>query len=252
METKQNLQVPYLKIISISLIALMLTFAGAKWIGVFQSFQKQNQEKEKLTISAEGRLEATPDIAIVSLGVLTEGKNPVSIKEENSTKINAIIAELEKRGVDKKDIKTLQLDLQPKYNWDNGKSTLAGYILRQQIEVKIRDISKAGEIFSEATNLGSNEAGNIRYDFTDLEGLKQKARIIALENAKAKAEDLAKTAGIRLGKLINFTESNVFVPSYYRYGMGMEAVQSFTSTAPDIQPGTQEITANISVTYEIK
>lgn len=257
METPANCQpitIPFARMISLALVALLVTFTIAKWINVGQSFQTPNQEKEKLSISAEGKIEATPDIAIINLGVLTEGKDSKTVKDENSKKINAIIEALGKQGIEKKDMKTLQLDLQPKYDWSNGKSTLSGYTLRQQLEVKVRDISKAGDVFSEAANLGSNEISNIRYDFSNPEDLKQEARKLALDNAKIKAEELATTAGIKLGKLINFYENNVYVPyaSYDYGGLGMEKVETVNAVAPNLQSGSKEIIANISVTYEIK
>ncbi|MEI6222455.1 MAG: SIMPL domain-containing protein [bacterium] len=243
-------QIPYLRLIAASLIALLLTLTATQWISTLYTIRPSAKDTEKLTISAEGKVNAQPDIAIFSVGVLTEGADSKKVKDENSVKVNAILAKIAAMGVDKKDLQTQQLNLQPKYDWGSGKSTLVGYTLQQNIEVTVRDISKAGDIFSEAANLGGNSMGNIRYEFSNIDDLKQQARKVALDNAKAKAEDLAKTAGISLGRLISFTENTVNSPSPL-YDLGTVKSLSVTTDAPTVQAGSQDITAQLSVTFAI-
>ena len=247
----QNLVVPFFPVFMGFLILLIVSTIATQWIKLGNDLKQSAGEKEKLTISAEGKIEAVPDIAKLSLSVMTEGKEEKQAKNDNAIKTNAVLDYLQTAGVEKKDIQTQIVQVSPKYDWTDGKSTIIGYTMTQSLNVTIRALDKAGEIVAGAVDKGANEVGSLQYDFSDSEGLKQKARQLALQNARQKADELAKTAGISLGKLITFSEQNISSPmlSNYRAFEASDKVNS-TISAP-ITPGTSEVIATISVTYEI-
>ncbi len=211
----------------------------------------------ELTFSAEGKVLATPDIALITFGVTTEGLDIPTITTQNTDKMNAILAMLkDTQGIDAKDITTTQYSVEPKYEYNprTGVRTSKGYTATQQISVKVRDFTKIGGALTQATTLGANLVGNLQFTIEDLEKANQQARDKAIANAKAKAQATADAAGMKLGKIVNVQDS---VYPYYGYRLdGKEALgmggSDIAVPAPQIEPGQNEITANVSITYRVK
>src|SRR4030042_6533168 len=100
-----------------------------------------------ISFSGEGKVFTKPDIALVTLSVVTEGKNVSDVQSRNTQKINSVIDFLKKFGVEEKDIKTTNYNLYPRYSYEPVKiPQIIGYEISQSLEVKIRNLDKVGEI----------------------------------------------------------------------------------------------------------
>jgi hypothetical protein len=201
--------------------------------------------------SGQGKVYTKPDIVFVDFSVVTQGANIDSVQEANTQKMNNVIEFLKGFGIEEKDIKTTNYNLYPQYNYENNRiPQIIGYQINQTLSVKIREIDKAGEILKKVVNTGINQVNSFRFGVEDDEVIKEEARKIAIEDAKQKAEALASEIGIRLGKVVGFSEnSNDIVPmydSYKAYGMGG------ASGTPNVEAGENEIIVNVTLTYEIK
>ena len=91
-----------------------------------------------------------------------------------------------------------------------------GYTLEQDVQVKIRDFTKIGDILSAATSSGANVVGDLQFTIDNPEQFKEQARAQAIAQAKSNAQNLAKESGLNLGKLINVYENN-YNPSPIMY-----------------------------------
>jgi len=215
---------------------------------------RESQQTYTIAIDGEGKITAIPDIAEISLGIETQKLKVVDAQKENTEKMNKIISQLKGMGIEAKDITTTNYSIYPRYDWLENRQVLQGYIVSQSVTVKIRNLDKVGDIVDQAGQLGANQVGSLNFTIDEPEALKQQAREKALQNAKEKAEALAKVAGVKLGKLVSFTESgNGSVPVYRDYamksldaGMGGEA-----APAPTMEPGSQDIIIDVMVTYEV-
>ena len=135
---------------------------------------------------------------------------------ENTKNMNAVIDSVKKQGVEEKDLKTTGFYISPRYEWyeagtcipacPNGKRVLVGYEITQSLEVKIRDLSKIGEIIQEATNSGANQVGDLQFTIDKEDELKAQARKDAIDEAKNKAKELASQLGVKLVRITNFSE----------------------------------------------
>lgn len=207
------------------------------------------------SVNAEGKVVVEPDIAKVSFSVVSRGSDPEAIAELNNKKMNEAVNYIKSQGIDPKDVKTTQYNLSPVYVYDekNGRNYISGYELTQTVLVKVRDLSKVGKILGALPGFGINQIGQISFEVDEPEKYLTEARNKAFEKAKEKARQMVKENGVDLGKIINFSEYRggpVPIPYYETLGRGGgEAVKA---TAPSIEPGTQEVTVNVSVTYEIK
>jgi len=214
----------------------------------------QNYPKE-LTVSAEGKAFAAPDIALIQLGVTSEGMSVKNVVEENTAKMNAILQEIKDLGVEEKDIQTANYNLTPRYDWVEGKRVFQGYTLNQEINVKIRNFANIGLILEGATGKGANLVGDLQFTVDDLEKVRESARKEAIEKAKAKANQISTASGLKLGKITNLYEDFYGIP-YQATGLGgsvaKEAAISAAQVPPQIQAGENEITVRITLVYQLK
>ena len=130
---------------------------------------------------------------------------------------------------------------------------IVGYTLDQNLQVKIRKLEQVEEVLDAGVESGSNQIGQLSFEIDDPSALKQQAREKAFTTAREKAEQMAKAAGVKLGRVVTFSEGGGYYPQpYANYAVTMKAESDGASSAPSIQPGSQEIQLNVSVTYEIE
>ena len=122
--------------------------------------------------------------------------------------MNTFIKDLKGLDIEKEDITTTSYNIYPRYDYNSGKQTLRGYEVSQNVSVKIRDLEKVSDVLSLVSKNNLNQVGGLNFTFDDPEELKQEARVLALGNATEKAEALADVAGVKLGKIVSFSESS--------------------------------------------
>ncbi len=244
------------KAVSIACVVftLFLFFAGInQLVGAMNNYRNGGAENISQTVSfsGEGKIKATPDTAKVEIGLVTEGKDSILVQNENSSKMNAVIKFLKEQGIKEEDIKTSNYNLSPKYDYNKGKSILAGYVINQSLTVTVRDLAKTGSILDGAVSNGANQINSISLVVDKPEELKNKAREEAVKQAKEKALLTSKTAGFRLGRVIGFNESSVGEPPVFYEAMGKGGSVA-SSPSPQIEPGNQEIKISVTLIYLIK
>jgi uncharacterized protein YggE len=209
-----------------------------------------------MTVSAEGKTTATPDLAEASFSVVSRGKSPADLANANDQKMSAVVQFLKSEGLADKDIETTAYDLSPNYVYDSGlqSSRIDGYVLTQTVSVKMRDFKKVAEIIGGLTPLGVNQMGGINFTIEDQEKYLAVARADAFAKAKTKAAEMAAQNGVKLGRILNITESSVTpVPYYYPEATRNVAMGAAPQVAaPTIEPGSEEITNQVTLTYELE
>jgi uncharacterized protein YggE len=207
-----------------------------------------------ITVAAEGKTTATPDLAELSFSVVSQGKNPADLDTANNDKMTAVITFVKSEGIDDKDITTTAYDLSPNYQYDtqSNRNYVTGYTLTQTVEVKVRDLTKVASVIGGLTPLGVNQIGDVNFTFDDPDVPLAAARADALVKAKAKAMAMASEAGVSLGEVMNVGENSI-VPVYQPYPRAVSAGMSVsTASVPTIEPGTQDITDDVTITYALR
>lgn len=234
---------------------LFLIFAGFRqFVGAVNDFRNggTNNISQTVSFTGEGKIKAAPDTAKVEIGLVTEGKDSISVQNENTSKMNAVIKFLKDQGIKDEDIKTSNYNLSPKYDYNKGKSTLVGYIINQMLTVTIRDLTKVGKVLDGAVSSGANQINSISMFVDKPEEMKNKAREDAVRQAKEKASAASKIAGFRLGRVVSFNENTFGEPPIYYEAMMGRGGASSVSPSPQIEPGSQEIKISVTLTYLIK
>ncbi|MDP2598252.1 MAG: SIMPL domain-containing protein [Candidatus Liptonbacteria bacterium] len=208
-----------------------------------------------ITVYAEGKATVTPDLAESSFSVVSQGKNPQDLADSNNQKISAVIQFLKSEGVSDGDIRTTNYNLSPDYRYDKNiqRNYIVGYTLTQTVSVKMRDFKKVPEIIGGLTPLGVNQIGGINFSVESNERFLSVARANAFGEARAKAESMAAGARVRLGRVLNVSESQSSSPiPYYGYGAAMKSEAVPSVAIPTIEPGSQEIKDTVTITYELQ
>jgi uncharacterized protein len=217
--------------------------------------EKSETSLNTIYVTGTAELYATPDVGLVNISVLTENKDLSVASNEASEKMNTVIVFLKTEGVEQKDIKTTGFNINPRYEWNNetGKRTLVGYEVSQTVNVKIRDLTKTGKIISESVSKGANDVSSLSFIVDNDDQLKEDVKNLAIKDAKEKAKNLEKSLGVKLNKIVNFSE-NSYSPyvSDYGYGGGMMKEAMTSSVVPTIETGQNKLTSTVTITYSVK
>lgn len=231
-------------------VLILVGFAGAR----FLREEAATLPGRTITVSAEGKALAVPDIAQLSFSAVSEGKDPKALQDENTVRMNQAIEFVRSEGVPAKDIKTTGYALSPRYDYDrfSGKSSIFGYSLTQTVSVKIRDFAHIGSILGELPRRGINQIESFNFAVDDPEKHLTEARREAFLNAREKAEAMAGANGVRIARVVTFSESGGgFPPPYLAMERGA-AVDAQAAPLPRVEPGSQELKVQVSITYEIR
>lgn len=225
---------------------------------------KEIYPQSTIQVTGKGEAYAIPDIATFSFSVTEASESVESAQKALDEKIAKALGVLKEAEVAEKDIKTTGYNVYPKYEWNEvrcfaypcpvGKNQLVGYEVSQSITVKVREVKKVGDLVSKIGAVNVSNISGVEFTVDNREEYVAKARAEAIAEAKAKAKELAKQLGVRLGKMMYYNDNNY--PYYYGEGMGGGGKDmSVSSVAParaELPQGETKITADVSITYEIK
>jgi hypothetical protein len=205
-------------------------------------------------VSGEGKVKVVPDVAILNLGIESQEKTVKEAQTEAATAMAAVVAALKSNGVADKDIQTTMFNIEVVTKWDKDTETLItiGYKVTNMVMAKIRDISKAGTIIDAVAEVGGDltRINGISFTVDNPTTYYTQAREKAMEDAEAKAEQMADLAGIELDKPFYISESGGYIPQPYPVRDYYSSAEG-SATTP-ISAGELEITLSVQVAYGIK
>jgi len=242
MSSENNKLKEILMILSgVFIIVLIFYFA----VKSFNEMDNNVDQKNMISVSGKGEIFVKPDIAEISLSVRKEAISIAEVQKQAGEAINKVVVFLKSSGIEEKDIKTTNYSIYPRYDYLKQGQVFRGYVIDQTLNVKIRKIDEAGNILAGAVSAGANQVGGISFTVDNLEAVQRQARETAIKDAKEKAKQLAEDLGVRMGKLINYSEgNNGVIYSMYDIKSAEPALQ--------IPSGENKVTVNVNLTYEIK
>lgn len=218
-----------------------------------------------ISVSGEGEISATPDIATISFTVHEEGKKVSDAQGKVSVKVKAALDATKKLGVADKDIKTANYSSYPKYEYEQsraicvngmcppypGKQVLAGYEVSQTVTITVRDLDVVNMLVLGLANAGVTNMQGPSFAIDKQDELKAQARKEAISKARAKAEILAHDLGVTLVRIVSFSEGGEY-PIYARAMMESAVGGMAKTTPPELPQGEEKITSNVTISYEIR
>ncbi|MDF2672262.1 MAG: hypothetical protein K0R09_527 [Clostridiales bacterium] len=202
--------------------------------------------ENRINLNGKGSVKAIPDIAIVILGVVTEGKDLNAVQKENADIMERVIFSLSKLGIDDRDIETESYVVEPMYDHVEGKQIFRGYKVRNMLRVTVREIGKTGRIIDSAVKSGANTVSSIDFDISEQGGYYYQALKLAVEDSVRKAEVVSKTMGVNVDRIpVIVTEE-----SYGPIPMVLGAFAESKIAATPIRPKGIEITASVKSVFK--
>ncbi len=251
----------------LAIVASLFLIVSIVFVGVITANQLKerkyigiNTEKERVvSVAGQGEVFAKPDTAIVTFSVINEAETAEEAMRENSRKMNAVTNFFKEEGIEEKDLKTTNLVVYPHYEYRSleeffpptGERVLVSYQANQSLEVKIRDLDKAGLMIEGATKAGANQVNNLVFQIEDEEELKNEARLIAVRSAQEKAKEIGTQLGVKLERVISYSEDSQlpYFPRSMDMAEGLGSAEDFE--IPQIEAGENKIEVRVVIGYEI-
>lgn len=257
--SSQNSMLPHrpaitaMVVVTLTVLAIFLGVKTWNEVAIHRTIGRPADVRDTFTIDGEGKVTGAPTLAQISFGLLTEGTDVAKMQQENTQKVNMMINAMKQLGVESKDLQTSQYSISPRYDYKDGTSKIIGYQISQNVSVKLRDLSKIGDALTKVGQLGGNQVNGPTFTIDDPSELNQQARVKALEDARKKANDLSGVLGVKVGRVVTFTETNSApqppMPMYR--AMDMAEGSAVAQSAPAIQAGSLDVTSHVSVTFEV-
>jgi uncharacterized protein len=211
----------------------------------------QPSEGPVVVTAGEAIVKRVPDRAWVQITTESRARNPREAQKLNTDVMSAVLQKLKGAGLPADALQTRGYDLQPEYDYNNGRQTLRGYMARNAVEVRVDDLPRVGEIIDLAVTAGATSVGGIRFDLKEKEAAEREALRLAVEDARRRADAAASGAGMKVDRVIRIEEQKVTVTPP-RPMMAMRTGAEQAAAGPPIEAGELELRGAVTLTATIK
>lgn len=228
----------HFKILGAVIVALLATISSAQ---------------ADIRVSGEGSVSVPPDMATVSVGVIIEAENVKDAMTLNNKRVRDVFNALDKCGIEKECFETSQFSVRPKtsYNDNTRESKIVGYIVINQVAVKVHKLDKLGDVLTAVTENGANSIGSISFGIANMDAILTIARQRATSDALTRAKLYCESLGVTVGDVVEVYEQNVSQPRFARYGAQAVRALSESEDVPVSAGGDKAISVSVSVVFKI-
>jgi len=208
------------------------------------------EDARRIVVNGHGVIETVPDMATISMGVVSEAKTAGEAMAINSDALAAVLKQLTAAGIESRDIQTNNLSLSPR--WNNGSSMskarpeIIGFSASNTVSVRVRDLAQLGSVLDAVVQNGANSFHGLSFGLQDMEPAQNDARVAAIKDAMAKAQLYATAAGVELGDVVSISDGAV-----RSVGPVMMQADMMRSAAVPVAQGELSVTADVTVVFAI-
>ncbi len=238
-------------ILAITLVAGAFISGAAQAPATISAAAETQASEYRLQVNGQGSVSVTPDMAYINIGVETENKDASLAQSENAKLMTSVKKAIMKAGVKEDDMQTMNYSIYKTFNYYDDKEREEVYKASNTLKITIRDLDKLGNLIDVASKSGANQINSIQFTVEDEDKYYQEALVLAMENAKGKANAILGTMNKKAGMPVKINESS--------YGGGIlrdtgaiafsAKAESMNYSTP-IQAGDIEVSANVSVEYD--
>lgn len=206
-------------------------------------------ETPTLTVTGEGRAEAAPDMATVTLGVTHEAETAKDAMDRVSADLGAVLATLRAAGIEERDLQTAGLRLSPVWTSYDSRQTrrITGFRATNTVSARVRALDGLGNVLDAVLAEGANTFQGISFGLQEPTPVLDAARRAAVADAQRKAALYAKAAGVTLGPLQSLGELGAAAPR----PMVMEAARMASDAVP-VAPGEMTLSAQVTMVFALE
>ncbi len=206
-----------------------------------------------IAVSGHGEVTAPSDTGFLDVGVQARNPTVAGARDKAAAAADAVIKSLKGNGVDEKEIKTSQLNINPEFDYKSGaEPRIIGYLVTNTVNVKVTKLDNFSKIIDDAIAAGGDATRiqSIRFDVQDNAKFLEQARKAAMDDAQKKAAQLATAGGVKVGKPVLISETQSSRPQPIA-ASAFDTRAAQASPPTPIQPGTGAIVVDVSVRYLI-
>ena len=204
-----------------------------------------------LTMNGVGSAQIAPDMAEITLGVITEAKDAAKAHGDNAAQAARVQAAVKALGVAERDIQTTRYDFSPIYDVkDNGRSVTTGYTVTNAIVVKVRNLANVGKVIDAALANGANRVDSLEFSASNPSAAKDAALADAARDARSKADAVARALGVRIVRILN-VYADAQSPAPRNFMPMMMAKEAYDAGTP-ISAGELSFEASVNISYVIE
>ena len=193
---------------------------------------------------------ARPDRAFVTIAAESRSRNSADAQKQNAAAMTAVLQKIEQAGVPKDAVRTVGYELQPEFDYANGRQTFRNYLARNTVEVRLDDIDRVGIVIDAAAAGGATTITGVRFDVRNRPALERDALRQAVADARARADAAAAGAGASIDRIVRIEEDAHYEPP--RPMMRMAVVAGNADVSTPVEPSTIEIQSRVTLTVSIR
>lgn len=239
-----------------TMLALAAPFAQPALAQQVSPMPTIEQGHTLLSVSAEGRSDRAPDLAVFNAGVATQGKTAAEALGANSAAMTRVIAALKRAGIADRDIQTSNLSINPVYSeprrlpdgtTEPTAPEIVGYRVNNTVSVRQRRLGDYGQVIDTLVSAGANQVNGPSFALDHPDEALDAARVEAVKKARARADLYARAAGLRVVRIVSIGEGGGYSPPMPMYRMAV------ADAAPAPTPvAAGEVSLNVSVTVQFE
>jgi uncharacterized protein len=201
---------------------------------------------------ADGKFEAPPDTLLVQFNISAQEKTSREAYDRASKAAEQVRALLRSNGIDPKQAHVGAFSVEPVFDWRSPQRKLVGYRVSTSVELKIRDLAKAGPIVEQLAGIETAGNQSVSYTLEDMEAAKNKAVQDAFRRARSEADALAQAAGRALGELSYASIDSIQQGPIYMRTMAAKAMPAEQAPTAEFTPQTITVNAHVSAVFTLK
>lgn len=211
----------------------------------------QASNEPVIITTGEGVVKMAPDRVWVTIAAESRAKSPREAQRANADAMKAVLDKLKTLGLPADAIRTSGYDLQPQFDYVNGRQSLREYLARNTVEVRVDDVSRAGEVLDAAVGSGATSVSGVRFDLKDRSAAEREALKKAVADARGRADAAATGAGMKVDRVVKIEEQRVMIPEPRPIMMTRQSMVA-EGAGPPISAGELEIRATVTMTSSIR
>lgn len=191
----------------------------------------------------------TPDAAVLRVGLEARADTASSALAEVTRRAQEVLAVTKDQGIGEGDVQTQGVSLRPQMD-DRGLRVVT-YLASYSMSIRLRDLDLAPAVMAAIGEAAGDSLrlGGFQLSTADSEAARNDAAARAVKDARSKAERLAEAAGVRLGRVLAISEMEPMAPPRRLAAFG--ATRAPSPVAVPVEAGSEEVHAQVTVTFEI-
>ena len=209
-------------------------------------------ETSVVVTTGEAEIKRAPDRAWIAIRAESRARDPKEAQRLNVDAMTAVMSKLKGMALGEDAVRTISYELQPEFDYANGRQTLRGYVARNAIEVRVDDIAKIGDVMGAAVGSGATSVGGLRFDLKNRESAEREALRLAVADARGRADAAAQGAGVKIERIVRIEEIREPDIRPMPQMRTMAAQEMVADATVPITPGTIEIRSHVRLTAAIR